>query len=100
MYFRATSCENISPQSCILGKNNSINDSFSFKSSKHVFIISLSLMTPSARIVINSGIGFLTFGIATTILSFVYSIPGATILTDRARVGLEVSSETERTSAE
>ena len=44
--------------------------SFFFKSSKQVLIISLSEITPNARIKINKGIGFLTFGIQTTIWLF------------------------------
>ena len=63
-------------------------------------MISLSEITPNARITINKGIGILTFGIFTTILPFFLVGVGATILTANVRVGFDVSSETERISAE
>ena len=57
-------------------------------------------MTPNALITINNGIGLRTFGITTTICPFVYLAPGATILTDIVRSGLEASSDTVLISAE
>ncbi len=55
---------------------------------------------PKARITINNGTGFLTFGIFTIIFPFVRVGWGETIRTDKVRTGLEVFSETERISAE
>ena len=62
--------------------------------------MSLSDITPSARININNGTGFRTFGTATTICPFSKTDVGAIIFTEDVRVGLDASSETERTSAE
>ena len=68
-------------------------------SNKQYEIISLSVITPSARKTINNGIGFLTLGILTTIFSFVYLVLGLTIRTAVVLIGFEESSETERISA-
>ena len=65
-----------------------------------VSIISLSDSTPSARIKINSGTGFLTLGIFTTIWLLVNKEVGATISTLTVLTGLEASSETDLISAE
>ena len=56
-------------------------------------------MMPSARMTMNSGIGFRTFGMSTTIWLLEYVTSGATILTAILRSGLEGSSDTVRTSA-
>ena len=63
-------------------------------------IISLSDSTPSALITIKRGIGFLTFGISTTICPLEYFAPGAIILTDIVRSGFDASSDTVLISAE
>uniref|UniRef100_A0A6C0E4S7 Uncharacterized protein n=1 Tax=viral metagenome TaxID=1070528 RepID=A0A6C0E4S7_9ZZZZ len=57
-------------------------------------------MTPSARIRINNGTGFLTFGMSTTMFWFENAAVGPTIRTAVVRMGFEVSSLTERISAE
>ena len=67
---------------------------------KQVRIISLSDITPSARIRIKSGTGFFTLGTETTIWLLLNDGDGATILTEAVLIGFEVSSETERISAE
>ena len=54
--------------------------------------MSLSEIIPNALNTINNGIGFLTFGILTTILLFVNSAVGATIFTDKVLTGLDASS--------
>ena len=64
------------------------------------FIISLSDITPIARIKIKIGIGFLTFGMIATILLFFCVSVGETTLIEKTRTGLEVSSETDRISQE
>ena len=68
-------------------------------SSKQYLIISLSDSIPKALITINKGIGFFTFGIATTICPFFFEGEGAIILIATVLTGLEASSDTERTSA-
>ena len=73
---------------------------FSLRSNKQVRIISLSDITPNARININKGTGFRTFGTATTNCPFSRTVDGAMIFTEVVRNGLDASSETERTSAE
>ena len=69
-------------------------------------------MTPNARIRINNGIGFFTFGTSITIWLLVYidfvsvlvsfseGVSGAIILADVNRIGFELSSDTEWTSQE
>ena len=62
--------------------------------------MSLSDIIPRARIKINNGTGFFTFGTTTTICSLLKTEVGATIFTAVVRIGLEESSDTERISAE
>ena len=75
-------------------------DSYLSKSSKHMVIMSLSLIIPRARNTINSGIGLRTFGILTTIFLLEYLVDGVSIFTDNVLIGLDTFSETERISAE
>ena len=87
------------------GINKSMYDSFFFKSSKQCAIILSSDTTPNARIKINKGTGFRTFGTVTTNCSILYFIVftaagPATIFTAVVRTGLDASSDTERISAE
>ena len=57
-------------------------------------------MNPNARNSINRGTGLRTLGMFTTIFLKVYFLEGATIFTERVRMGFETFSETERISAE
>ena len=67
-------------------------------SSKHIVMISLSEIIPSARNTINKGTGFRTLGIFTTIFLNVEVVD--IIFTDNVRIGFDAFSETERISAE
>ena len=62
-------------------------------------MISLSDMTPKARIKINNGTGFLTLGTSTTICPFVNVASGATIRIATLRISFDASSDIERISA-
>ena len=95
---------NILFASCTHGINKSTFLLYLVSSSKfnnkHDWIISLSETTPSALINIKSGTGFLTFGIETTNCLLLKRGEGAMIFTAVVLIGLEVSSETDRISAE
>ena len=92
----AASCVKILLASCTEGINKSTKELYSFKFSKHVSMICLSEITPSARITMNKGIGFRTFGMFTTILLFVNRVVGATMRTEVVLRGFDKSSETDR----
>ena len=83
------------PESFIEGLNNSKYLLLSSKSDKMHLQISLSLIIPNARITINNGIGNLTLGISTRKCPLFISLLIAIV-----RLGLELSSETERISIE
>ena len=99
MNLRAVACVNTSHASCTHGMNKSTMAALASRFSKHLSTMSRSLITPSARITMNSGIGFRTFGMSTTICRLAYLASGATIFTAILRSGLEGSSDTVRTSA-
>ena len=63
-------------------------------------MISLSDMNPRARNTINRGTGLRTLGMLTTILLLVNLPVGATIRTEKVRIGLDTFSLMDRISAE